>query len=102
MSYGKIIYQRYTNVLLTKVYKYLNYFSPELMNEIFYLTQNHYNLRNLNVIATNIPRNKFMLNSTVYRVNQLWQTLPSTIANTTPAHPPPHPTPHPASIVGYF
>ena len=102
MSYGKIIYQRYTNVLLTKVYKYLNYFSPELMNEIFYLTQNHYNLRNLNVIATNIPRNKFMLNSTVYRVNQLWQTLPSTIANTTPAHPPPNPTPHPASIVGYF
>ena len=72
------------------------------MNEIFYLTQNHYNLRNLNVIATNITRNKFMLNSTVYRVNQLWQTLPSTIGNTTPAHPLPHPTPHPASIVGYF
>ena len=83
MSYGKTIYQRCTNVLLTKLCKYLNCFSPELMNEIFYLTQNHYNLRNSNVTATNIPRNKFMLNSTVYRTNQLWQTLPSTIANNT-------------------
>ena len=49
------------------------------MNEVFYLRQNHYNLRNLNVFANDNQRNKFMLNSTVYRANQLWQTLPSEV-----------------------
>ena len=49
------------------------------MNEVFYLRQNHYNLRNLNVFATDNPLNKFMLNSTVHRANQLWQTLPSEV-----------------------
>ena len=29
------------NVLLTKVYKYLNGYSPDLMNEVFYLRQHH-------------------------------------------------------------
>ena len=49
------------------------------MNEVFYLRQNHYNLRNLNAFATDNPLNKFMLNSTVHRANQLWQTLPSEV-----------------------
>ena len=49
------------------------------MNEVFYLRQNHYNLRIFNVFATDNPRNKYLLNSSVYRVNQLLQTLPSEI-----------------------
>ena len=64
---------------LTEVYKYLNGYSPNLMNEVFYLRQNHYNLRSFNVFATDNPHNKYLLNSSVYRVNQLWQTLPSEI-----------------------
>ena len=75
----KTINQRCINVLSTEVYKSLNNLSPELMNEVFYLRLNHYNLRNLNVFAIDNPRNKFMLNSTVYRTNQLWQTLPSEV-----------------------
>ena len=75
----KTIHQRCINVLLTEVYKYLNGYSPDLMNEVFYLRQNHYNLRNFNVFATDNPRNKYLLNSSVYRANQLWQTLPSEI-----------------------
>ena len=49
------------------------------MNEVFYLRQNHYNLRNFNVFATDNPHNKYLLNYSVYRVNQLWQTLLSEI-----------------------
>ena len=75
----KTFYQRCINVLLTEVYKYLNGLSPELMNEVFYLSQNHYKLRNLTVFATDNRCNKFMLNSTVYRASQLWQTLPSEV-----------------------
>ena len=75
----KTIHQRYINVLLTEVYKYLNGYSADLINEVFYLRQNHYNLRNFNVFATENPHNKYLLNSSVYRANQLWQTLPTEI-----------------------
>ena len=52
------IYQRCINVLLTEVYKYLNGYSPDLMNEVFYLHQNYCNLRNFDVFATDNPRKK--------------------------------------------
>ena len=35
------------------------------MNEVFYWRQNHYNLRNFSVFATDNPRNKYLLNSSV-------------------------------------
>ena len=66
--------QRCINVLLTRVHKYLNGFSPDLMNEVFYLRQNHYNLRNFNVFATDNPGYKYLLNSSAYLLNQLWLT----------------------------
>ena len=63
----KTIHQRCINVLLTEVYKYLNGYSPDLMNEVFYLRPNHYNLRSFNVFAPDNPRSKYLLNSSVYR-----------------------------------
>ena len=100
------ILQRCIKVSLTEAYKYVIAFSLELMNEVFYLRQNHFtNLRNLNVFGMNNPSNKFinlvpratlrkdsekmrwgrgckfMSNFTVYRANQLWKTLPSDIKN---------------------
>ena len=42
------------------------------MYEVFYLRPNHYNLRNSNVFVTDNPRNKYLLNATFYRANQLW------------------------------
>ena len=75
----KTIHQRCINVSLTEAYKYLNGYSPDLMNEVFYLRQNYYNLRSFNVFATDNPHNKYLLNSSVYRANQFWQTLPSEI-----------------------
>ena len=75
----KTIHQGCINVFLTKLYQYTDGLSSELMNDVCYLRKNHYNLRNLNVWATDNPRNKLMLNSTVYPANQLWQTLPSEV-----------------------
>ena len=40
----KTIDQCCINVLLIEVYKYLDGLSPEFMNKVFYLHQNHYNL----------------------------------------------------------
>ena len=67
----KTIHQRCTDVLLNEIYTYLNDLSLELMNEVFHLRQNHYNLHNLNVFAMDDPCDKFKLNSTVYGANQL-------------------------------
>ena len=70
----KTIQQHCLSISLIEVHKYLNSLSPELMNKVFYLRQNHYKVRCLNVFATNNPRKKFMLNATVYRANKLWET----------------------------
>ena len=75
----KTIHPRCISILLTKLNKYLDGYFPNLMNEVFYLRQNYYNLSNLNVSATDNPRNKYLLDSSVYRANQLWQTLTSEI-----------------------
>ena len=72
-------YQRLTKDLLTKVYKYLSGLSSKLMNEVFCLLQNHYNLRSLNIFPRNKPRTKILLNPTVSWANQLWKTLPSEV-----------------------
>ena len=53
----------------------------DLMNEVFYLCQKHYNLCNFNVFATDNPRNKYLLNSSVYSANQFWQTLAFKVRN---------------------
>ena len=37
----KTIHERCVNVLLTEVYNYLKRYSPNLVNEVFYLRQNH-------------------------------------------------------------
>ena len=52
---------------------------PDLMNEVFYLLRKHYNLRSFNLFVTDNRRNKYLLNSSVYRANQIWQTQPSEI-----------------------
>ena len=39
-------HQRWINSLMIKVYKYLNGYPPDIMNDIFKLRENLYNLRN--------------------------------------------------------
>ena len=67
----KTIHQRCINILLTEVCKYLDGFSPELMNEVFCLFQNHYNLNILNVFATDNPHKNFLLGCTFYQATLL-------------------------------
>ena len=52
-----------------------------IMNGVFHLKQNTYNLRNFHAFDTDVPRNNCMLNSVVYRANQLWETLPFDLKN---------------------
>ena len=65
---------------MVEVYKFLHSDSPEIMNEIFNIQRNIYNLRSFNIFQTNIPRsNRYGLNSIPYRANQLWKILPENI-----------------------
>ena len=65
------IHQQSIDRLLTEVYKFLNGYSPDIMKYVFHLRQNTYNLRNFDAFATDVPRDDCMLNSVVYRANQL-------------------------------
>ena len=70
--------RQFTNnaLTVTEECKFLNGYSPDIMNDVFHLRQNTYNLRNFHSFATGTPRNNCMLNSVVYKANQLWETLP--------------------------
>ena len=65
----KTIHQQCINVL--QIYKYLNDYSPDLINEVFYLRRSHCNWRIFNALATNNLRNKYLLKFSVYQANQL-------------------------------
>ena len=56
------------------------------MNEVSYLCQNHYNLCNFNVFATDNLHDKYLLNSSVYQANKLCQKLPSEIKGCASLH----------------
>ena len=73
------MHKRCINVLLTKEYEYLSCLYPKSMNVVFCLHRNRYNVCSLICFASYNPRNTFLLNLTVHRTNQLWQTLPSEV-----------------------
>ena len=59
----KTIHQQCIDPLLNEVYKFLNGYSPDFMNDVFHLRQNIYNFRNFHAFATDVPRNNCILNS---------------------------------------
>ena len=62
---------------MIEVYKYLNGHSPDIMNDIFKLRENMYNLRNFQTFQTENPHSvKYVLDATPYRASQLWQQVP--------------------------
>ena len=72
-------HQRCINYL-TEVYKYLNGHLPDIMNNVFKLRENTYNLRNFHIFQTKNPRSlKYGLNAIPYRASQLWQQVPTDI-----------------------
>ena len=74
LNHGAISYHILSLYYISSI-SYHNY----IISSVFYLRQSHYNLRNFNVFATDNSRNQCLLNSSVCRANQLWQTLSSKI-----------------------
>ena len=65
---------------MIEVYKYLNGHSPDIMNDIFKLRENTYNLRNFHIFQTENPRSlKYGLDAIPYRASQLWKQVPTDI-----------------------
>ena len=62
----KTIHQQCIDRLLIDVDKFLNGYSPDIMNDVFHLRQNTYNPRNVHAFTTDVPRNNSMLNSVIY------------------------------------
>ena len=63
---------------MIEVYKYLNGHSPDIMNDIFKLRKNTYNLQNLHIFQTENPGSlKYRLDAIPYRSSQLWQQIPT-------------------------
>ena len=57
-------------------YKYLNGYSPDIMNDIFKLRENMYNLQNFHIFQTeNLRSLKYRLDAIPYRASQLWQQV---------------------------
>ena len=55
---------------------------PDIMNTIFKLRQNNYNLRNFHAFESQNPRTKkFGLGSIAHRASQLWKNVPEEIRN---------------------
>ena len=61
--------------------KFVHEDSPDIVNDVFQLRQNAYNLRNFDAFATDVARNNYLLNFVVYRANQLFETLPFLLKN---------------------
>ena len=60
-------HQRCINSLMIEVYKYLNGHSPDIMNDIFKLRENTYNLWNFHIFQTENPRSlKYWLDAIPY------------------------------------
>ena len=58
-------------------YKYLNGYSPDIMNDIFKLRENMYNLQNFHTFQTDNPRSlKYGLDAIPYCGSQPWQQVP--------------------------
>ena len=62
----KTIHQQCIDRLLIDVEKFLNGYSPDIMNDVFHLRQNTYNPQNVHAFTTDAPRNNSMLNYVIY------------------------------------
>ena len=69
----KSIHQKGLEFLIMDVYKYLNSLSPQIMNDIFKLRKNTYNLRNARLFEYQNPRTRrYDLDRISCRASQIW------------------------------
>lgn len=70
----KLIPQKCIEICMIEVYKYLNGLSADIMNTIFKLKQNTYNLRSFHAFESqNLSSKHFRLDRIAYRATRLWK-----------------------------
>ena len=80
----KPVHQKCIELFMIEVYKYLNGLSPDIMSDIFKVSENTYNPRNFHKFESQNPRpKKGGLDSIAYRASQLWKNVPEEIRNST-------------------
>lgn len=68
--------------LMIEVYKFFHGLSPPIMNDIFTIRENAYNLHNFRPFTTeNIRTSLYGSESITYKASQLWRLVPSDIKN---------------------
>ena len=65
----------------SQFYKILNGYTLDLMNDVFHLRQNTFNLQNFYAFATDVPTNNYLFNFVVYRASQLSEALSLDLKN---------------------
>ena len=80
-SNKKPVHQKCIEFFLIEVCKYLNGLSPDIMNTIFKLKQNTYNLRKFHALESQIRRTKKFCLDIAHRVSQLWKNVPEELRN---------------------
>ena len=74
------IHQKNLKYLATEMYKYIHGLSPPIMNEVFTLRENKFNLRNFNhFYCSNKHTVKYGTETISFRGPQIWNSLSSEI-----------------------
>ena len=76
-SHELSIHKTCINYLMIEVYKYLHGLSLKLMTYIFTLRKNPYNIRNIRLFGSEIPRSVHLrVDARAFLASQLWQKVP--------------------------
>ena len=79
----KSVHQNNIHFLMIEVYRFLNGLSPQIMNDIFRLRKNTYNLRNFRLLeCRNLKTSIYGTETVTYKSSLLWniQSLPKIMA----------------------
>ena len=75
-------HQRCLSFQMTEVYKCLNGYSPDIINDTLAVSKQQYNTRHYNLFVINRSKtDRYGWNSIPYRANQIWNLLPRRIKN---------------------
>ena len=78
----KSIHQYNIQYLMIEVYKFLNGLSPPIMEQIFNIRENTYNVRNFRTFSTrNVKTHIYGTETVTYKSSQLWNLVPPEIKN---------------------
>ena len=78
------VHQRNLQTLATEMYKILNGFSPDIMQDIFEIKRNYYNTRNVPAFSSrNIKTVRYGLQTISYMAPKIWDLVPKEMKQVT-------------------